>query len=65
VIYVPHSADNEAQGAAWTTHMLLAADVAEGSITRIPDSILATQHQVPPDLPDAALMVDSALAILV
>lgn len=62
VIYDPHAADNEMQSAAWTTRVLREAAVAEDRITRIADLIVATQHQTPPDRPDAALTVDIDLA---
>jgi predicted metal-dependent HD superfamily phosphohydrolase len=64
VIYDPHTTDNEAQSAAWTARILRQAAVADASIARVADLILATQHHTPPDQFDAALVVDIDLSIL-
>lgn len=64
VIYDPHAADNEAQSAAWATRILREAAVANEVIVRVTTLILATQHHMLPDDPDAALVADIDLSIL-
>lgn len=64
VIYDSHAADNEVRSAAWAGEILEEGGVAAEVNRRIQDLILATQHQAPPDRPDAALVADIDLASL-
>jgi predicted metal-dependent HD superfamily phosphohydrolase len=64
VIYDPRAADNELRSANWVGEILKGSGVATEVIARIQDLILATRHDIPPDQPDAALLVDIDLSIL-
>jgi predicted metal-dependent HD superfamily phosphohydrolase len=63
-IYDPRAADNELRSANWAEEILKGGGVATEVIARIRGLILATRHDIPPDRPDAALLVDIDLSIL-
>lgn len=63
-VYDLGAPDNEARSAAWAREALGAAGVAEGTLVRIGDLVLATRHAAPPRTRDAQVLVDIDLAIL-
>jgi len=62
-VYDPRRNDNEEASALWASCYLSDEGVANESLTRITDMILATKHHHPCD-GDAALVIDIDLAIL-
>ncbi|MCB1673472.1 MAG: N-methyl-D-aspartate receptor NMDAR2C subunit, partial [Pseudomonadales bacterium] len=64
-VYDPQANDNEAQSAAWATHILKSIGASSILIERIKQLIMATQHHViSDDDNDAKLLLDIDLAIL-
>jgi len=63
-VYDTHRSDNEAASAEWASAVMRAAGGTEEIVGRIARLILATRHDVVPNDPDQALLVDIDLAIL-
>jgi predicted metal-dependent HD superfamily phosphohydrolase len=63
-IYDVRNKDNERLSAAWAKRALLEAGVNADAAERVSALILATQHAVLPESPDAQLLVDIDLSIL-
>jgi len=64
-VYDPQAHDNEAQSAAWATHVLKSSGASSVLIERIKQLIIVTQHHViSEDDNDAKLLLDIDLAIL-
>lgn len=63
-VYDIHAHDNEAQSAAWASHVLLICGASAQRTERIHHLIMATCHQAQPDDADSQLLVDIDLAIL-
>ncbi|MDX1251029.1 MAG: hypothetical protein IDH49_02005 [Gammaproteobacteria bacterium] len=63
-VYTPMALDNEERSAIWATQFLASADASPDTCARVQAHILATRHNVLPDNPDSALVVDIDLAIL-
>ncbi len=63
-VYDTRRSDNEQASAAWASQVLRVAGAAPDTARRIERLILATRHDLPPETPAAALLVDIDLAIL-
>ncbi len=63
-IYNPRAADNEEKSAEWMAAELSAGGVSAEVVYRISQLILATTHRLPPDDPDARIVVDVDLSRL-
>lgn len=63
-VYDTRRSDNELASAAWASQVLRGAGAGPDIAGRIERLILATRHDLPPETPAEALMVDIDLAIL-
>lgn len=63
-IYDPRAADNEARSATLAAAVLRAARVAEATVAKIENLVLATRAHESGEDPDTALLLDLDLAIL-
>jgi predicted metal-dependent HD superfamily phosphohydrolase len=63
-VYDPRAQDNEVRSADWAESALREARVAETTVGKVRDLILATRHTEIPQSPDKQLIVDIDLAIL-
>lgn len=64
VIYDVHAHDNEARSADWARDALLQIGAAPAAAQRVHALVMATQHDVEPEGPDAQLLIDIDLSIL-
>ena len=63
-VYDTRRSDNEQASATWASEVLRGAGAAPDIVRRIERLILATRHDLPPETPAEALLVDIDLAIL-
>jgi predicted metal-dependent HD superfamily phosphohydrolase len=63
-IYEVRANDNEERSADWARDVLRAAGVAEASVARVHDLIMATRHTALPSGQDQQLLIDIDLSIL-
>lgn len=66
-VYDPRASGNELRSAAWATRSLVRAGADSETAQRVHDLVMATQHDLPADLPtnpDTPLMLDIDLSIL-
>ncbi len=65
IIYNPQAKDNEERSAEYTQNVLAMQHLNPALIRRVEQLILATKtHELLPDVPDAAILLDADLAIL-
>ena len=63
-VYNPQDVDNELKSASWAARALSSAGVADATVQRVYDLIMATCHDAPVSGRDAELLLDIDLAIL-
>jgi len=63
-IYRTYRSDNEARSAAWATRFLQDHGANAGTVERVREHVLATQHAAAPAAGDTALVIDIDLSIL-